>query len=443
MKKTLLALAVAGFSFNAAAVDLTDGSGTLTLAKEAEIVFLPDNAADAVADHGSVLVADFETAVGLDKNFVRFDLSNGAKFAGTPTLGSHTIAAGGADESYVVFTSSAPVAKDAALTATFVGGLKVANKNPVTVTYGQYESPQGANNATGALDTKSAVLLNFADALTVKAEQAPGIKKIDVASAEKLFDGAVDTSNLLQVSIVENADVKVLDGSTDATITALAGVYTWEVAGDFGFVDATNGVTVKAGATDVTGNINADKNKVTFASTDITADTTTLALKANGTDVITAGSYSVTLKPNASITDYKLSDAQTVFNNVATLKKNGAQADIDLALSPNSSFEHYVRITNDSDRDGKVFVRVYNDKGESADLTLADLGQTESLTAGHSAQPVSVKQLYKAAQLKNSTLASDYIGMLRLEVTSELKSIDVQSYSVSTDANANSFNVFN
>ncbi|KTA77984.1 hypothetical protein VO69_20695, partial [Aeromonas salmonicida] len=147
MKKSLIALAVAGLSFNAAAVDLDvaakDQVANL-FAKEQ--VFTANTAVGVV---GTKLV-DVKAGFALTTPYVRFDLSNGAKFSGTPTLvgdgvvgtddgaGSWSLASGGDGQSFAIFNIAGGTT--AARNLDLAGKVTVANQGDVAVEYNIFET---------------------------------------------------------------------------------------------------------------------------------------------------------------------------------------------------------------------------------------------------------------------------------------------------------------
>lgn len=488
MKKTLIALAVAGISFNAAAVNL-DGTtateiNTITFAQEKTVAGTDFGAAfEADADNGQAanaitkqLVVKTKAGFALDQDhFIRIDLDNGATFktfgnfftasggsalsaavvgAGAGTTASvaagqglinldanntasseagalYEISTGGVGASYVIFKSKEiatgvhELGNADELVAAFTANL--AQQGAVNATYSLYTSVSDALNQSNGLLSKSGTLLNFDNALVVEAKNAAGQKQIDVASNSTKFVGNSTTSDFVDLTIVQNPDVTVVKHDLSAPV-ALGDVLDvaesqWVLNGAFNFADSLNNGFAIAD----------DKQSASVKAGNIG----TVAITVNGTDAISDGEYTAVFKP-VTKTGYTLGEQP--FGDIS-LGKNGSSDVVSLGLSPNSSFTQYVRVSNKSGVSGKVIINVIDDNGVSVPVSLAELGQPESVGARSSSASLKLKDIFAAAQAKATNPLSEQ-GMLRLKVEGETPAgtLSVQSYSVAKDGTT--FSVF-
>ncbi len=441
MKKTLLALAVAALSANAFAVNLdspTAAGAPQAFAKEIKV-------AAAGTDIGSTNVnAIVKAGFALSEGFVRFDLTNGAKFKANPTLTVSslatpgiTVASGGAGFDFVIFkvtdTNAAPagITAAAAVTLTSAGtGITVVNKDAVGVTYGLYETAGAAATKTGALNSKSGTLLTFAPALDVTAVSAVGVVKIDaIAKQAKEFNNGTKATTLVTLAngVVAPAPLKI-DGSAPVVYSDIVASQVWKLSGNFSAVD-TSTATAGFGAGSA---VAADKQSATVA-------VGTVSYTVGGTTEIAETSVAALYTPTATA-NYEASPVS--FSNVARLEKNGESVDVDLALKPGGAYSNFVRITNKDTISGAFFVKVINDAGHPVSFPLnAVAGQPATLAAGASTQQMTIDAIFAAAQAADASfqLSGDQ-AKLRLQVTGQVNTLDVQTYTVSKDGN--SFSTF-
>ena len=251
MKKTLSALAIAGVSFNAAAVDLKDGSSVATYASE---ITLPE----VLVDAGTSLDVDFPlgfSATAGVKRYVRFDLTN-AVFETAVVKGdltavttpaslvpaNNSVSVGGAKgDNYVVIE----ITPAAAIANTETMKLALANIKALggeaTVQYRLYETGVDAvalngKGNTNTLSSASGKLFGLKSGIVAKVTSKGADNKIDVAQESKYFNGApADASTVIgTLSVAANTadDVLAKDG-TPVTLAKLMASAKLEVAGDF------------------------------------------------------------------------------------------------------------------------------------------------------------------------------------------------------------------
>lgn len=427
MKKSLLALAVAALSANAFAVNLDDNTGVTTYAKEIAVASTGTTLAGATAS----ATAGFALATD---GYVRFELTNGAKFktitglvsTPAPATSTYSIANGGVGQNFVIFrTDGGGVKIDDVLTLTAT--YDVVNKDAVGISYSLYETAANAVAKTGALNTKSGTLLSFASALAVSAVDAGPFQIDAITSESKKFASfpAGNTTSLLTLTVGDAAGTQAAaDGVTDVTAAAaLAATSKWSLSGNFSAV-AANGLV--AGATPFV--VAADKQSAEL----VTTTGGLVSYTVTGADEIAETSISATFTPVANA-GYEV--APVSFANVTKLEKNGTTVDVDLALKPDGVYRNFVRISNKDTISGAFFIKVINDAGQSVSFPLSDVaGQPATLAAGASTTQINITDIYAAAQAKGFEYTGQ--GKLRLEVTGQTNDLDVQTYTISKDANS-------
>lgn len=425
MKKTLLALAVSALSVNAFAVNLDTAAGTQVFAQEIKI-------AAAGTDIGAAAVtATVNAGFSLPAGFVRFDLTNGAKFKADPALTgvTSTLAAGGAGQSFAIFNFTAPVTPATPLTLTSNNGITVVNKAAVGISYGLYETAGNATTQTGNLNAKSGTLLSFTPALTVTATPAPAALKIDAIGAEsKKFAGNAIATPLttLTAALVATPTLKI-DGTAVAAVTDIAPTAAWKLNGNFSAV-AVNGLNAAAGGA---ATIAADKQSVTYAAN--AASPALVTYTVTGTTEIAETGVSAVFTPTAAAGYEDV--APVTIANAGKLEKNGTTEAVDLALKPGGAYSNYVRISNKDTIPGAFFIKVINDAGQAVSFPLSDVaGQPATIAAGASTTQLSIQSIFDAAAAKGLALSGE--GKLRLEVTGQTNNLSVQSYTIAKDGNS-------
>lgn len=355
LKATVAAAAALASSLSFAAVDLDAGTGaTRTYASEL-VITAPglDLSAGAAADQ--VATVKVGASLAADKQaYVRFDLSNGAKFKTAPTLAGNgndgagggaalvtAVAQGGAGESFVIFAVNPASGEfiDGAEALTLTGtGITVTNKNAVDLQYRLYETLTAAANPTNAaslaLNSKSGTFLNFAPAVitTVTASTTEtadvGATNAGVAAPFTQFTtGTTGTLGQVTIALASGTAPALATGISaqlDDILHATDNLVT--VTGDFSWVTATNlaNVTLGTGGGAISAtSIAADK--VTFKVSDAGVSAADIVATANGTTAIPVGKYTtavdlVALNTTVEPTDTAATNSGEIVRNGTTLK---------------------------------------------------------------------------------------------------------------------------
>ncbi|MFM5569598.1 hypothetical protein ACET8Q_02985 [Aeromonas veronii] len=419
MKKTLIALAVAGLSFNAMAINLdADTDTTQKFARELKI-----------ASTGSELQkVEVKSAVGFSLStdaYVRLNftgdvtasavVATSSDGAATPTVKTWTVADSG--KGYVILKNDGTgVAATDVLTVTFTA--KVADKNDVSVDYKLYETAGNAVGQTGSLKAKAGTLLKFASALKFDVKAASDLKKIDVTKGATSFVGVpVTETNLVSLGVTTDAAVL---GANGLPVADLVVGGKWKVDGPFV-------IGTKVNAVDITKDNVGKQIEVAAGTVKYVNDDE----KVMSEGAINAEWVADTATLSAFTFDtYK-------FDTVAKLVKNGDKAEVNLALNPNGAYSQYVRISNKSNMAGAVFVTVIADDGKSVNFPLSAIaGQPASLEAGASTVQMTLKDIYAAAEAKGLTLTGDKKIRLLVDAQVTEDGLSVQSYTLSKDGNS-------
>lgn len=449
MKKTLLALAVAALSTNAfAVVDLTAKDSAVSLASEIVVpatggLDIANNAAGALSVTNKLGLSIVEAK----KFYARYELT-GATFAtdSTAELSAEGVTATNqlSESNYVIFeveneTKTGDAANTAAAAAlTFnPGKLNLTAKGAVGLTYTLHETLTNAVTNVGALKTVKGTVANFAPALSASFVTKPASSPIDVATNSTEFEAGVTTD--LGGFVVE-ADNTVYGINADTgELIAIANVA--DLLGDKNALTVAGNFTaalkdgekldlnaVKFGDTSA-GDLAADKATFKLAADDVANNTFTYTV--DGKTAISSGAYTATLTFDAA-EGYAI---PAVTGTVANLAKNGASAEVDVAMRPGGFYNNVIRITNKSAIAGDVFITVINDDGEKATVNLGDIAGQDSnaIAAGASTNQISISDIYAAVP----NLALPRQGKLRLVVEAQVPAgeLSVQSLVVSNDGN--------
>ena len=214
-KQSLLTLAVAAALAPLSALatlDLDTGLGGAVYAKQIKVVSTPPGTAISHNAEQTALRATGTLGVGTPANqtiYFRFDLQNGATFAGAPAFTSPpdsvsvipgpVLVSGGAGSSFVVFSATPttvvanfPIGGTFTLTASILGGegVNVVNYSPVPLQYRLYSEIGSALNPDVAppqdlLETKTGPFITFADGLALTT--TPYTNIADVESVPPAF----------------------------------------------------------------------------------------------------------------------------------------------------------------------------------------------------------------------------------------------------------------
>ncbi len=444
MKKTLLALAVAALSTNAfAVVDLADKDTVVSLASE---IVVPATGGLDIANNtdGDLSVTNKLglSIVEAKKFYARYELT-GATFAtgNTAELSATGVTATNqlSESNYVIFeVENADSTVDTVATADLTfnpGTLNLTAKGAVGLTYTLHETLTNAVTNVGALKTVKGTVANFAPALSASFVTKPASSPIDVATNSTEFEDGVTTPlggfvvkaatavygiDAATGQLVEIENVADLLGDKNAL--TVAGNFTAALKdGEKLDLDA-----VKFGDASA-GDLAADKATFELAAENVADDTFTYTV--DGKTAISSGAYTATLTFDAA-EGYAI---PAVTGTVANLEKNGASAEVDVAMKPGGFYNNVIRITNKSAIAGDVFITVINDDGEKATVNLGDIAGQDSnaIAAGASTNQISISDIYAAVP----NLALPRQGKLRLVVEAQVPAgeLSVQSLVVSSD----------
>lgn len=408
-KKVLLSSAIAvalGTSgFAQAAIDLNDADATtnssLTYASEITV-----SASGTTLTDSATNVQDLTAELGFSVNsgsvrFVRVELSDGATFTAAPGLtvtdgttpSTGTVSAGGVGQSFVIFefTAGDDYAPDDTVTID-VTNVDVISQAAVTASYDLFETGTAAANSGTALASTSQVAYRFGSALDITVEDASE-ETIEVATNSTEFMGNVLVTPIAQIEI--GTDGTTLSAaSAPATLSDLVAAGTaLEVSGDFtavardgnGDPDVTKVQLNDAGGNTLVSASTLTDTLATFVVDDkVFADTdeAIVTMTVTGDDEIIdgpfTGVYNVVAAANANTADQSLGE-------LSNLEKNGSSVTANLVLTPTTDggvYRNFLRVTNTSNIDGRVFVRVRNDVGDSATFALGNVTGQDTVLGG-------------------------------------------------------------
>ncbi|WP_421347673.1 hypothetical protein [Aeromonas veronii] len=452
MKKTLIALAIAGLSFNAAAVVDFDAASPAVPKFASEIKFDATNGT-TLTNAGNILDVKSKVGFSISQNnqrYVRFDIT-GAEFgangaialAGASANFVSTVSSSG--KTFVIFEIKDPdqaTLADAVLT--YPLNIKVKAGSTVNLTYKLFETAVAAvnNDPAQALYTKSGAVATFTPALLAKkVDTTP--TKIDVTLESKKFVGGALTNIVGKVAIGAATDVLWTDGAQAEMADLVAAGSKVEITADLsaGKKQAADATKVDVTALKLNG-VDAtaiDSTKATFdlvaALGLVNADPATtvdLTFEADGKTAMNETTYAAKYLVTAPAT---ATTGDVTIGNLSTVTKNGSTKEANLVLAPDTSYTNLVRISNTSTIAGKFFITVIADDGKSVTFPLSDVaGQPAALDAGASTKQMKVADIYAAAEAKGLALTGD--KKLRLKVEGEVGSLSLQNYTVSKDGNA-------
>ncbi len=449
----LAAIALILMAGNAyAALDLQSNVTVNQFAKEINV---NTSTGTVLTDSGAAGLFTVTTDFGFGANageerYVRFDLSNGAKFEVNPTytcnLTTGTLSQGGAGNSFVIFNFIAgldtQIADDGTLTIDPATGIRVYNKNSVQITYGHYKFPYDAQNRSNQLATASATLIRFVNALDWEVD-AVNTEIIDVTVESKNFDAPAIPSTTVIGDINMCLQAGLLnDNGTTVTIADVISASELTIEGDFSasknpadgsytgaalnrvFIDS-DGDGINCNTKSLTAFSLSGTEALFNTGADLThfADPSVICMEVNGVTPIAEGIYegAYSAQPGATLT---VDDID--FGELSELEKNGTTDRITFMVNKDSSYQTYIRITNPSNIDGNVFLTLTNDSGNTVTFGLGSVTDVtgaaipDSLSAGASTALIPVSSLFTAAQ--SAAPGFNVVGnsrMLRLDVEAE------------------------
>lgn len=474
MKKSLIALTVASAAATSAfAVDLNTptSKGAVTYASEITI----SGTGIEVATAETVTAELGFTITSSAPRFIRYDLTNGASFVGDPTL-SISVGApgivtstGGDGESFVLFevSSTTTIPNTAIATLSFAAPptASLGLAGSTTVSYNMYEFGAGGGNGLLASAGPNS-LASFSPALAVGTSATTGAgsatpveapKDIEVADDSINFEGGGLFTALGSLYVANTDPIPVTQAGADALIGTLLTSHEIELEGDFSAAEnvylvldtGAGGQTCSATPAPglLGGDIATDTNSVLFeplavselgdiVAGDVTA-VVTVCMEVDGETVIPEASYTGTYMPTAA-SGYTVADREFT---LATLGNTGTTIPLNLQLTPTTEggvYKNYFRVTNTSSTEGRVFFRLINDEGESSasiDMEEVYSDGVNTVPGGGSSRQFDIDAVYAAVQAADPTFS---VGdaprrKLRTIVTGEFGSMEVQTYTVSSD----------
>ncbi|WP_322863705.1 hypothetical protein [Aeromonas allosaccharophila] len=436
MKKTLIALAIAGLSFNAAAVNLDTKASVPSYAAELKLpqtLTLVDAATDHVVAKTEAVIADATTY------FVKAKLTN-AKLAQTLTNTGYvivggttnaTVVGGGVGDDFVIFQVLTTAEIPANTSAAVKIGKVLATGGDVGVTVSYHTSLQNAQNDTGSLwAAKSGTLLKFAKGIEIAATKGDAAVA-DVTKEFKRFENDAVAETLGTATVKPVVDVRKASGDA----IALADIFTDKsvvtLTGDFSAAkkDADGKYILSSVSLGGTAATKIEDGKATFVG-NTAFNAAAVGLTVSGEDVMAEQTLTASFAPVLTNADNYVFAAADL-GAVGQITRNGATDEMDLVVSPTSSYKQFVRLSNKSTRDGKVTVTAINDAGVSKTFDLGTVAEQESvLKAGASTTQISVADLVSAAGLELSGQ-----NKVRFIFNGEMPNgkLSAQSYVLSTD----------
>jgi hypothetical protein len=391
-KKSFLALAVAVALTplsTLAALNLETSTGGAIYATQIKL-----NPTATVSATGTELQATGTLGVGTPANqtlYFRFDLSNGATFAGPPvfvgppdsgtvggSVSSVTLVSGGAGSNFVVFsaqpsdaTETLPIDGAFSITAStsLTEGITVINRNPVTLQYRLYAILGSALNPTVAppvdtLETKTGTYVSFKTGVTLTTvpytntadvEATPSFTAFLLPASTPPF-ATLTNANLGDVTLTADTTVLLKKGTAVAALNDLVAVgSTLAVAGDFSARAAgVAGVRRGAAANSACAGNTADATPTdtaasfTLAGGDVTGASLASAICyiVNGTSVIPESApndYTIALQGVAVSAEY---DPVVISaTNLGNIIRNGTELQASLAQTP-AGWTSRIALTN-------------------------------------------------------------------------------------------------
>jgi hypothetical protein len=307
-------------------------------------------------------------------------------------------------------------------------------QNDRNIAYRLFETAVDAVNETNALVSKSGQWITWGPGYEVSCTTASPAR-IDVVTPTQFIAGGSNTT-VATVSIDDISVFKEDGDAVDIEDDYFAAGSDITIAGSTSAFTAANGFTIEGLiAGPISGQVNPDavpaSGSATF--TTVTDDGATLGVflplsaddfqvNANGTDDMSASSYTLTIDDNGTGTY----DIDSVEISCGSLLFSGSTDRLDFALTPNGVFKQFARITNPSNTDGDVTVTVYNDDGDSVSFDLGTINGVGSNTmvSDSSTKLININDIYAAAQVEDASFALAATGAnskdkLRVEVRGE------------------------
>ncbi len=478
MKKTMKKIAVlsafamvAGFAMNAQA-----GTFTVTPTNIATEIFGAGSAATVVTPAGSAVYTMAATpATGSAFNIV-YTLTNGATWGAALTSGDCVYApvgngaagtatvtlVGGGTTTDSTATFRVDVTNTLAATDTFTLTPTVKNATALAAAGGTVKIGVTLKDTLGNVDTAGAAapLLTGVTGtkVTVAATTASSDLYIDVTKNSAKFTGTgadVLSPTAVNIGTIAVANVATMEANGTTTWATGGGnatnTTTITLTGDFAAslaVDADTDSTTHDGLYIDVNNNGAFNPGTDLPATTLTATTATWTITNQAAmaaaDIVEVVDGTTPIGVGAASLSSNIVWANTTYATTATsgtlrnLQKNGGTAIANFALKPGGTFSNYIRISNTSSVDGKVYITLYEDDGAvSAPFALSqvDASYSDILKGQASTPALTIQKLFDA-----SGLTAGYQGKLRVHVEGEFPTVNIQSFTLSLDGQT--FNVF-
>lgn len=482
-KNPLIALVLAGLAgigASAYAVNLDTPAGT-TAQYASELVIPP---AGLPLTGGAPLavssIIGFGISNGEDHSF-RYDIAPAVftSLADTDLVvpgATSTISSGGTGSTFVIYdvvvAALDPAVPQSAVAVLTIPGVTVLGQSSNTVRFGNYQTATGAATQTDPLYENSGTLLAFTNALTVEATPViPDL--IDVATNSTEFVLGLTDTLIGRITATVETGVLWSDGAQTNTADLLAAgpaVQQVVVTGDFSAAQDLDAGVPDGNFTGTFGDVYADNDvdgSCSLGAGDVFATgavggfdgaTANLQFTGGGDPVIFDWDICYTVNGVSEIADGPVQGAfdviaalgantpDTDLGIISVLEKNGDSAFANFVLTPQSEggvFRNWGRVCNNSAIDGRVFVRLTNDLGDTVAFELGDVaGQVTTLGGNECTAQILVDDFYAAGQATDPTFSVGTGGRnkLRAEFEGEFPVIDVDNITVSRDNNT--FNLF-
>jgi len=334
--------------------------------------------------------------------------------------------------------------------------LTVESAESVSLTYTLYETAvDAAANDGNDLATEAGIIAGFQSALVAIAGPVDNAKKIDVTEESLLFEDNSGTPNT-EVSPFGELIISLADADSDASgvqtfvrdetgavITALNELLdpantTAVVSGDFSSAVSLANDGTQIAIADLLNDDGDAVFEVSAADLAGSAKSYTFQYQTDGETAIPEAQFQVTANLD-SMSGFTLPESIGPVN-LNQFEKNGSTTTENMTLDPNGAFKNFVRISNTSGVEGRVFVTIINDDGESesfalSDVTVGSAAQPATLTAQASTRLIPMSAFVAAAQAQNPDFgtAESSRNKFRLVIDGEFPTITSDNVTLATD----------
>ncbi|WP_279623808.1 hypothetical protein [Aeromonas veronii] len=468
MKKSLIALAVAGLSFNAAALDLSSttaqeaGKDYPLLASELK---MPQIVKSGVGVKNALEVKFKQATAAADATqYVRVQVTN-AVFSNLLAANLSSVANGNAPVAatavdagnglnYAVFSVKPIPAGDAAGEVAYTVTIPEAilSGGDVGVSVAVFNDKTAALNNLGGTDAKSGTLVAYKPALQVAVKDKAA--KLSAESFATQFVSGGKAGTLAQFTLGV-APVKVDDLGAAVVGYDFAGpngTGTLEALTISNLRDATKSKLVVNGdfsagvkssdklvdATTTLAGVAADAGKVTASATQFSgANVATGAFVYNVDGKTEVAEQTLTGKLTLAApasSKYEIAE-EFSFSPFGTIARDSKSESVYMTVAPDSSYTQLIRVTNDTAQDGTFRLTVINDDGAKVSFPISKVAGVASDTVKKYASSVQMKiaDIYAAANAEGLEVSGQ--GKLRLEVSGTVNKMNIQSFILSKDGN--------